>query len=136
MRRNPSFISIALAACALGYTGVAGADDITIDPVPFVPSASRAEVRAEMEAFKKSGVNPWSIRYNPTHDFRSARTRAEVTAEYIRERDAVAAMNGEDSGSRYLAEVREAGRSPVYLANQRLKDVADHALGVRKATQY
>lgn len=136
MRRKLSPFSIAVAAFTLGYTGIAVADDITIDPVPFVPSASRAEVRADLEAFKKSGVNPWSIRYDPIRNFRSGKTRAEVTAEYIRERDAVAAMNGEDSGSRYLAEMREAGRSPVHLANQRLRDVADEALGVRKATQY
>ncbi len=136
MRRNLSLCSIAVAAWALGHSGVALADDITIDPVPFVPSASRAEVRADLEAFRKSGVNPWSIRYDPVRNFRSGKTRAEVTAEYIRERDAVAAMNGEDSGSRYLAEMRQAGRSPVHLANQRLRDAADHAPGVRKATQY
>jgi hypothetical protein len=48
-------------------------------------------------------VSAWSTQYNPLANFRSTRTRAEVQAEYIASRNAVAAMNSEDSGSAYLA---------------------------------
>ena len=117
MKRNLPFASL-VAAIALGYSGVARADDITIDPTPFVSTASRADVRAELEAYRKSGVNPWARSYNPLRHFRSERTRAEVTAEYIAERKAVAALNGEDSGSQYLARTRRAGSAPVYLGGR------------------
>ncbi|HEY5928942.1 MAG TPA: hypothetical protein VIU02_01395 [Burkholderiales bacterium] len=116
---NLRLLTLTLVAGALGYSGSTLADDITIDPFPFVPSASRAEVRSELDAFKKSGVNPWKMSYNPLRTFRSSTTRAEATAEYIRERDAVAAMNGEDSGSRYLAEQRDAAASVTSVANGR-----------------
>lgn len=118
MKCNLRPIALTLLVTAMYISGAARADDITIDPLPFVPSASRAEVRAELKTFKKSGVNPWSIAYNQLRNFQSTKTRAEVTAEYIMERDAVAAMNGEDSGSRYLAERRDAERSAVLLANK------------------
>jgi hypothetical protein len=121
MNRKLHLLTLALLSGALGYTGSTRADDITIDPVPFVSSRSPAEVRAELDAFKKSGVNPWSLDYQPLQTFRSSRTRAEVTAEYIRDREAVAAMTREDSGSRYLAEQREAGSSAVHLATRRSK---------------
>jgi hypothetical protein len=82
------------------------ADDITIDPVPFVSTKTRAEVVAELHAYKKAGINPWSRSYDPLKYFKSTKSRAEVTAEYLREREAVAALNGEDSGSAYLAAER------------------------------
>jgi hypothetical protein len=64
---------------------------------------SRAEVQADLQQFRASGIDPWSQSYDQLAGFRSERTRAEVTAEYTAERDQVAAMNGEDSGSIYLA---------------------------------
>jgi hypothetical protein len=119
MNRNLRLLTITLVAGALGYSGSTWADDITVDPYPFVPSTSRAEVRAELDAYKKSGDNPWAKNYNPLRTFRSDKTRAEVTAEYVSERDAVAAMNGEDSGSRYLAEQRDSATSATRVANRR-----------------
>ncbi len=116
MNRNQRLVTIAFLASALGYSGGAHADDITIDPSPFVSSTSRTEVRAELDAFKKSGINPWATHYDLLRNFKSSKTRAQVTAEYISERDAVASMNGEDSGSNYLAGLRHAERAPVYLA--------------------
>jgi len=65
--------------------------------------ASRADVQAQLATYKKSGANPWSTSYNPLKSFQSTRSRAEVTAEYVAIRDAVAAMTAEDSGSAYLA---------------------------------
>lgn len=98
MNRNIA-IALVLAAAA----GTSFADDITVDTTPFASTATRAEVQAELEGFKQSGVNPWSNRYNPLAQFNSQRTRAAVTAEYTQARDQVAAFNGEDSGSAYLA---------------------------------
>jgi hypothetical protein len=71
--------------------------------------ASRAEVQAELAAYKKAGVNPWSMSYNPLLSFKSATTREAVVAEYLAARDEVKALNGEDSGSAYLAQTRAIG---------------------------
>lgn len=98
MNRN-TVIALVLAAAA----GTSLADDITLDTTPFTSTATRAEVQAELEGFRQSGVNPWSNRYDPLAKFSSQRTRAAVTAEYTNARDQVAAFNGEDSGSAYLA---------------------------------
>lgn len=119
MKRHLHLITFALAITAMGYSGLTRADDIAIDSARFTSSKSRAEVRAELDAYKKAGVNPWSMAYNPLREFRSSKTREEVTAEYIRDRDTVAAITAEDSGSMYLAEQRGAGRSSVFLANRR-----------------
>lgn len=116
MRLHPRPLAIALFAVSAGYAGSARADDITIDPFPFVASKSRAEVQAELQAFKRSGIDPWARNYDPLRHFRSSKSRAQVTAEFLRERDAVAAMTGEDSGSRYITELRYADLPPVYLA--------------------
>ena len=98
MNRNIA-IAIVLAATA----GVSFADDITVESTPFVSTATRAEVQAELKSFQQSGVNPWSKQYDPSAEFESQRTRAAVTADYIDSRDRVAAFVGEDSGSAYLS---------------------------------
>ena len=84
----------------------------------FVSSKSRVEVQADLAAYKRSGVNPWSTQYNPLRTFKSTTSRAEVTAEYIASRDEVHALNAEDSGSVYLAQVRGVGVPPTTLAGQ------------------
>jgi hypothetical protein len=71
---------------------------------PFVSTKSRAEVQAELFAYKKAGVNPWSTWYNQLAGFKSNTTRQEVVAEYLAARDEVAALNSEDSGSAYLTQ--------------------------------
>ena len=104
MNRNIA-IALVLAAAA----GTSFADDITVDTTPFASTATRAEVQAELQGFKQSGVNPWSNQYNPLAQFSSQRTRAAATAEYTNARAQAAAFNGEDSGSAYLtAHNREA----------------------------
>jgi hypothetical protein len=109
---------LALAAFATLAAGAARADDITIDPVPFQSTVSRAQVQAELAQYKQAGVNPWSTSYNPLKGFQSARTRDEVRAEYIGHRDEVAALNSEDAGSAYLAQVaaRSAGNDRTSVA--------------------
>lgn len=96
-------LSTIAAALVLSATGAAFAGDITIDPTPFVPSLSRAEVQSQLDQYKASGVNPWSMRYNQLAGFQSAQSRDDVTAAYIASRDEVAALGREDSGSAYLA---------------------------------
>lgn len=102
MNRKLATVVLVLSA------GFAHADDITIDPTPFVSTKSRAQVQAELGTYKRSGVNPWSKAHDPLKTFRSSRTRAEVTAEYLAGRDEVTAFTSEDSGSMHLMQL--AGR--------------------------
>ena len=94
-------VSIALIATAAA--GSAFAETPTPEPTRATVSSSvtRAQVQAELAAYKKAGVNPWSTTYNPLRTFQSTLTRDQVTAEYLAARDTVAAVNGEDSGSAY-----------------------------------
>ena len=95
MNRKSLAFSLAIAAMA----GSSFAESYTQHNTPFVSSATRTEVAAQVA----QPVNPWSISYNPLAQFRSSKTRAQVTAEYIVDRDVVNAFTGEDSGSSYLA---------------------------------
>lgn len=106
MNRNHA-LSLAFALAAAGN---AFADDITIDPHPFVSTASRAEVQEELRQFRMSGNSPWADDYNPIAQFRGGMTRAQAIAGYMGSRDAVSAFTAEDSGSTYLA--RTNGTSP------------------------
>jgi hypothetical protein len=107
---NRTIVS-ALVLSAAALAGNAFADDITIAPA-FVPSGiTRAQVQAELQQYKQAGVNPWSTSYNPLRGFNSAQTRSQVTADYLRSRNEVAALNGEDSGSFYLAHAHTGTRA-------------------------
>jgi hypothetical protein len=108
---NRYLISTVLALAAAAVTTNALADDITIDTNPFTSTATRAQVQAELQQFKASGVNPWAKGYNQLADFQGSKTRAQVQAEYVGSRDRVAAFTSEDSGSAYLAasRVRDSG---------------------------
>ena len=88
------------------------ADELPALPTDsFVSTKSRAEVQAELFAYKKAGVNPWSTSYNQLAGFKSSTTRQAVVAEYLASRDEVAALNSEDSGSAYLTQVAQRGRT-------------------------
>lgn len=124
MNRTTALIAVAISAlsgAASAQTGLAG--DISIELTPFVSTRSQTEVRAELDAFKKSGVNPWARSYNPLTGFASSKTRAEVTAEFVANRDAVAALNGEDSGSKYLADLSARQHQATRFADQGAKEV-------------
>ena len=99
MNRNFA-IALVLATAAAGN---AFADDITVEATPFVSSMSRAEVQAQVQQARASGVDVWADSYDQLATFHSERSRADATAEYIAERDSVMAFNGEDSGSVRLA---------------------------------
>jgi hypothetical protein len=65
--------------------------------------ATRAQVQGQFADYRKTGVNPWSMSYNPLASFRSQKSREQVRNEFLSSRATVAAMTGEDSGSAYLA---------------------------------
>jgi hypothetical protein len=115
MNNAHRFLIAALSAAAL----TAHAADWENDgwrPVDVTSTQTPAQVRTELDAFKK-GPNPWAASYNPLAQFKSTRTRAQVQAEYLAEREAVAAMNREDGGSAYQAEHQVAPRA-AQLAGQ------------------
>jgi hypothetical protein len=96
--------------------GAAHAETPTVVKDDFVSTKTRAEVQAELATYKKSGVNPWSIQYNPLRAFVSKASRQDVTAAYIASRDEVAAVNGEDSGAAYFAQGGQRGVNSTTLA--------------------
>ncbi|HEX7891521.1 MAG TPA: DUF4148 domain-containing protein [Ramlibacter sp.] len=107
-------IALALALAAAGTA--AHADEITVDPFPFKSTLSRAEVMADLMQHRRSGIDTQADDYNPLAQFRGAKTRADVRAEFMAERDTVAAMTREDSGSAYLARVKPALARETQLA--------------------
>jgi len=102
MNRN-ALAALALAACA---TTGAWAETPTVLKDTFVSTKSRAEVTAELHAYKQAGVNPYSISYNPLRTFQSSVSREHVVAAYLADRDAVAAIHSEDGGAAWFAQQR------------------------------
>lgn len=97
--------AIALVVAAAAVAGNAFAESPTaLKEEPFVSTASRTQVNAELAAYKQAGVNPWSTSYNPLRAFQSVKSRDQVVGEYIAARDQVHALTGEDSGSSWLAQ--------------------------------
>lgn len=109
MNRKLALLPLVLAA---GFAGQAFAEGPLQDHAAFESVRTRAEVQSDLVAFRKAGVNPWSISYNPLRNFQSATSRQAVTADYVASRDAVNAFTGEDSGSAWLAQSRVPG-APV-----------------------
>jgi len=99
MNRKNVLFALIVAALA----GQAFAQDPAAPRDDFVSSMSREAVQAELAAFKKAGVNPWSGAYDPLKYFTSTLSREAVSADYIASRAEVAALMGEDSGSVWLA---------------------------------
>jgi hypothetical protein len=97
---------ISAIALAAGFSGAAFAEGPIQSNDVFTGAATRAEVQAELAAYKKAGVNPWSTSYNPVRSFRSTVSRDAVVADYLASRDQVRAFTAEDSGSSYLAQGR------------------------------
>ena len=117
MNRNLATILtlVSTGAAALALTAIASgnayADDITIDPTPFVSTRTRAEVQSEVmgqgEALRIAN-SEWSTQ-NTAMMPQSTLTRAQVRQEYIATRNEVNALNAEDSGSSYLASLPRRG---------------------------
>lgn len=110
-------LTLSSLVVAAAFAGNAFAESPTIDNTVFSSAKARGDVQAELAAYRQAGVNPWSTSYNPLRSFRSATTRDAVVAEYLAARDEVKALNGEDSGSAYLARMRTPA-APTHLAGQ------------------
>lgn len=95
-------IHVALATAA--FAAHAESPLAGVDTRPFVSTKSRAEVQAELQEYKRAGVNPWATSYNHLRNFKSTKTRDEVAAEFAATRNEVSALHGEDSGSSYFAQ--------------------------------
>jgi hypothetical protein len=111
-----ALIAIAAATTGSAFAGTTLAGDISVDDTAFTSTRTRAEVQAELAQFKQAGVNPWSTSYNPVRDFRSEKTREQVTAEYQASRDSVAANTSEDSGSAFAATHKGIEVTPRFAA--------------------
>ena len=111
---------ILLAAAALATAAFAAQADEADGSqygVQFNGTRTRTEVQAELGQYQQAGVNPWATSYNQLTGFRSSKTRAQVQAEYLADRDAVAAFTAEDSGSAYLA-AHQPSRAAAQFAGQ------------------
>lgn len=111
-------LKLASIALVAAFAGSAFAESPIIANDPFVSTKSRAEVQADLFAYKQAGVNPWSTSYNPLRDFRSTQSRQQVVADYIAARDQVAAVTSEDSGSAYFAQGGQRLHGDPVLAGQ------------------
>ncbi|MDB5751750.1 MAG: hypothetical protein JWP65_2171 [Ramlibacter sp.] len=109
-----SRLILAAALTAAAFVAQAESPDLSGQFAHRVSSGPAAQVATRPATQSvQSTVSPWSTQYNPLATFRSTKTRAEVQAEYIANRDAVAAMNREDSGSAYLAAHRTGAASQL-----------------------
>jgi hypothetical protein len=102
-----------IAAIALVAASSAFAESPLVNDTTVTGAASRSEVQADLQQYKASRVNPWSTSYNQLRGFQSAKTRAQVTAEYLQSRDETAALTSEDSGSAYLSARTPSVASPI-----------------------
>jgi hypothetical protein len=109
-----------LSHCLFAFAAACALTAHAESPLPagdaFVSAKSRAEVQAELAAFRQSGANPWSIAYDPLRGLQGGASRAQVTADYLAAREQVQAFSGEDGGSAYLARARVAA-APRMLAS-------------------
>ncbi|MEJ7931797.1 DUF4148 domain-containing protein [Ramlibacter sp. AN1015] len=112
MNRKPLLVLAAAFAALASTASFAGEADPAgqfAEPVQSVKS--RAQVAAELAQFRQSGVNPWSIRYNPLTAAQSTNSRQQVRADYLAARESVSALTAEDSGSAYLSHAAAAPRA-------------------------
>lgn len=99
MNRTSLIVGFAVAAAAAS----ASAESYEEYNAPVLSDTPQVVVQPAAKYERQAGVSPWSISYNPLTEFRSAKTRAQVTAEFFESRDMVAAFTREDSGSGVLA---------------------------------
>jgi hypothetical protein len=111
-------LALSSLVIAAAFAGNAFAESPTIVNDSFTSTQSRADVQAQLVAYRQAGVNPWSTWYNPLRSFQSSTSRDAVVADYLASREQVSALNGEDSGSMYLARSHTPALSGTTLAGQ------------------
>jgi hypothetical protein len=117
MNRNTYLVAaIAAFASVSSFAEVGEANPAGQYAQPIQSVQTRDAVRADLVAFKKAGVNPWSTSYNQLTGFTSTTDRGQVRADYVAGRDGVAAMTAEDSGSNYRAQPTQGRDAPATLA--------------------
>ena len=106
-------IASALILAATTAAGSAFAETpFAVQPDNFTSTRTRAEVQAELHAYKKAGVNHWSFMYNPLRSFQGTTTREQVMADFAASREEMAAIHSEVGDSASFG--RQAGtRQPV-----------------------
>ncbi len=116
----PALTIVTTAVAAVGAAALvsskAYADDITIDPTPFVSTRSRAEVKAELMSqpeLVRAAASEWAMQHNEPPRLDSGYTRAQASSEYKAARQEVSALTAEDSGSSYL--MRQAMRTKASI---------------------
>lgn len=113
-------IASALLLAATAAAGNAFAETpFAVQGDNFTSTRTRAEVQAELQAYRKAGVNHWSFLYNPLRSFQSTLTREQVAADYFASREEMAAIHSEVGDS--AAITRQAGtrqRTSTTLAGQ------------------
>jgi hypothetical protein len=115
---NRKSLALATVLSLAGFAVQAETPDLSGQFAQGTPTTTtRAQVQADLNQSRQAGVSPWSISYNPLNGFRSERSRAEVQAEFIASRNAVAAMTSEDSGSAFLA-ARQPSTAAAQFAGQ------------------
>lgn len=105
MKTAKLLVIASVAAASFGAFAQTQSQEGSYLPDQAQSALSTAQVRAELDAYKQAGVNPWSMSYDQLAGFQSARTRDDVRAEFLASRDEVAALNREDSGSAYLTQL-------------------------------
>ena len=110
-------IALSSLVLAAGCSGAAFAESPGPQTFPFTSTLTRAEVNADLQAYRAAGINPWSTSYNPLRQFKSVTTRDAVVADFIASRDEVRALNGEDGGSQTLAHRHVPQAVPAALAS-------------------
>jgi hypothetical protein len=95
-------VAAAAVAAIVSPKAANAAGDISVDPVPFVSSTSRAQVREQLLEFPASGGDGEGTYAATLTQGHGAVNRVDLRDEYKASRDEVNAMGGEDSGSTYL----------------------------------
>jgi hypothetical protein len=109
-------LALSSLVIATAFVGNAFAESPILSDAPFTSSKTRAEVQAELLAYRQAGVNPWAKSYQPLHHFRSSTTIDAVRADFLASRDQVRAFTSEDSGSAYLARARTPAMADTAVA--------------------
>jgi hypothetical protein len=105
MKTTKLLVIASLAAASFGAMAQAQSQEGSPLPQNYRPALSAAQVRADFDAYRRAGVNPWSTSYNQLGGFHSTKSRDEVRADYLASRDQVASLTREDSGSAYLTQL-------------------------------
>ena len=116
---NKSLITLAAVAAFSGAVFAQDADPSGQFALQFQSTRARADVQAEAVAAVARGAlrpsNPHaSANVQPV--LKSDTTRAQVTAEFVADRDEANAMVAEDSGSAYLAKANTQHTVREFLA--------------------